>query len=168
MLAAWETWLSEREDQPSFLTMEEKSDEGKVVFALPDGAEFVVKGPGQTGEENIEWLFEACDANRACMNPEDQEQWILEVNEEISYSDESEAASVIFEVVTKKYEKIYEGIDSDAGWDDDHEDPSFDRVDSEDKANLIMSSLPLRDTYILQNKETGKLGRSLGMSHELE
>jgi len=26
--------------------MEEKSDEGKVVFALPDGAEFVVKGPG--------------------------------------------------------------------------------------------------------------------------
>ena len=85
----------------------------------------------------------------------------MEVNEEISYSDESEAASVIFEVVTKKYEKIYEGIDSDAGWDDDHEDPSFDRVDSEDKANLIMSSLPLRDTYILQNKETGKLGRSL-------
>lgn len=168
MLSAWETWMAEREDPPSFMTMEERSDEGKVVFVLQDLTEFVIKGPGHTGDEMIKWLFEVCDETKTSMNADDQNQWIEEVNDEISFNDDAEEEpSTIFEIIAKKYEKIYEGAESEGGgWSDD-DDLDLNRADSEAKINLISGTLSLRQTYILQNKSSIELADSLGIAHEI-
>ena len=84
------------------------------------------------------------------MNPDEQTQWIEEVNEDIAYYDESEDAATIFEIIAKKHAKIYEGAESSGGgWSDNEGDPILDRVDSEDKVNRLMATLQLRDTYCL-------------------
>ena len=168
MLSVWETWIAEREDSPSFVTMEEKSDEGKVVFGVSDLTEFVIKGPCHTGDEMIKWLFEVCDKTKASNKADYQNQWIEEVNNEISLNnDAEEKPSTIFEIITKKYEKIYEGVESESGgWSDD-EDLDLHRADSEDKVNQIMGTLSLRETYVLQNKSSTELANSLAITHEI-